>query len=123
MGQKTKQLYEFGSFTLDVEESRLLRNGQPVPLKPKVFETLLVLVENTGHVMDKEGLMERLWPDSYVEEANLKSTRQVVTRRLSGRSMLGWRCPPLRFCRPRRSNSFPGKAQRPGRCCWQACWF
>lgn len=71
MSQETKQLYEFGRFTLDVEEGRLLRDGQPVPLKPKVFETLLVLVENTGHVMDKEGLMKRLWPDSHVEESNL----------------------------------------------------
>ncbi len=66
-----KQLYEFGHFTLDMEESRLLRDGQPVPLKPKVLETLLVLVENTGRVMDKEGLMKRIWPDSFVEEANL----------------------------------------------------
>jgi len=71
MARKLSSCTNFGSFTLDVEESRLLRDGQPVPLKPKVFETLLVLVENTGHVMDKEGLMERLWPDSYVEEANL----------------------------------------------------
>jgi len=71
MSQETKQLYEFGRFTLDVEESRLLRDGRPVPLKPKVLETLLVLVENTGHVMDKEQLMKRLWPDSFVEEANL----------------------------------------------------
>ena len=66
-----KQLYEFGSFTLDVEESRLLRDGQPVPLKPKVLETLLVLVESSGHVMDKKELMQLLWPDSFVEEANL----------------------------------------------------
>jgi DNA-binding winged helix-turn-helix (wHTH) protein/TolB-like protein/Tfp pilus assembly protein PilF len=71
MSQPMKELYEFGSFTLDVEESRLLRDGRPIPLKPKVLETLLVLVENTGHVMDKEGLMKRLWPDSFVEEANL----------------------------------------------------
>lgn len=66
-----KQLYEFGSFTLDVEESRLLRAGQPVSLKPKVLETLIVLVESSGHVMDKKELMQRLWPDSFVEEANL----------------------------------------------------
>jgi DNA-binding winged helix-turn-helix (wHTH) protein len=66
-----KQLYEFGRFTLDVEERRLLRDGQLVPLKPKVFETLLVLVENGAHVLAKEELMTRLWPDSFVEEANL----------------------------------------------------
>src|SRR6266568_35732 len=54
-----------------MEESRLLRDGLPVPLKPKVFETLLVLVENGAHVMTKDELMARLWPDSFVEEANL----------------------------------------------------
>jgi DNA-binding winged-HTH domains len=71
MSQQMKQLYEFGYFTLDPAESRLLRNGQPVPLKPKVLETLLVLIENSGHVTEKKELMQRLWPDSFVEEANL----------------------------------------------------
>src|SRR5580765_2865642 len=71
MSQQTKHLYEFGNFTLDVEESRLLRDGLPVPLKPKVLETLFVLVESSGHVIDKKELMQRLWPDSFVEEANL----------------------------------------------------
>src|SRR5712691_12625845 len=71
MSQQTKQLYEFGSFTLDMEEGRLLRDGQTVPLKPKVLETLLVLIESSGHVIDKKELMQRLWPDSFVEEANL----------------------------------------------------
>src|SRR5437660_9242075 len=71
MSQRMKELYEFGPFTLDVAEGRLLRDGQTVPLKPKVLDTLIVLVENTGHAMDKEELMKRLWPDSFVEEANL----------------------------------------------------
>ena len=71
MSQQTKPLYEFGHFTLDGTESRLLRDGQPVPLAPKVLETLIVLIENGGHVIDKKELMERLWPDSFVEEANL----------------------------------------------------
>ncbi|HEX3083792.1 MAG TPA: transcriptional regulator, partial [Pyrinomonadaceae bacterium] len=71
MSRQTKHLYEFGNFTLDVEESRLLRDGLPVPLKPKVLETLFVLVESSGHVIGKKELMQRLWPDSFVEEANL----------------------------------------------------
>src|SRR5438067_10774262 len=71
MSQQTKQLYEFGHFTLDGTESRLLRNGQPVPLAPKVLETLIALIESSGHVVDKKELMQRLWPDSFVEEANL----------------------------------------------------
>src|SRR5213078_4611093 len=71
MSQQTKELFEFGQFTLDAHERRLLRNGQPVPLKPKVIETLLVLVENCGRTTDKEELMKRLWPDTFVEDANL----------------------------------------------------
>jgi DNA-binding winged helix-turn-helix (wHTH) protein/TolB-like protein/Tfp pilus assembly protein PilF len=71
MSQQTKQLYEFGHFTLDGAESRLLRDGQPMPLAPKVLETLIVLIESSGHVVDKKELMLRLWPDSFVEEANL----------------------------------------------------
>src|SRR5713101_237149 len=66
-----RRLYEFGRFTLDVQECRLLRDGLRVPLKPKVFETLILLVENSGHMLDKDELMKRLWPDSFVEEANL----------------------------------------------------
>ena len=63
--------YEFGSFCLDVAERRLLRNGAPVPLSPKVFDTLLVLVENSGRLVAKDELMSRLWPDTFVEEATL----------------------------------------------------
>ena len=68
---KTKRLYEFGPFRLDTEESLLLRDGKPVYLKPKVLETLIVLVENRGRILTKEALMQRLWQDSFVEEANL----------------------------------------------------
>ncbi|MFN2576346.1 MAG: winged helix-turn-helix domain-containing protein [Pyrinomonadaceae bacterium] len=63
--------YEFGPFLLDPDECRLLCEGQAVPLKPKVLETLLVLVEHSGHMMDKDELMRLVWPGSFVEEANL----------------------------------------------------
>ena len=63
--------YDFGSFRLDVAERRLLRDGEPIPLAPKVFDTLLVLVENCGHLLEKDDLMTRLWPDTIVEEATL----------------------------------------------------
>jgi len=68
---KTKRFYEFGKFRLFPEEYLLIRDGKPVYLKPKVFETLLVLVENRGRILDKETLMQRLWQDTFVEEANL----------------------------------------------------
>lgn len=67
----TKRVYEFGSFRLDVEERRLSRESGLVPLTPKLFDTLLLLVENSGHLLSKDELMKRLWPDSFVEEVNL----------------------------------------------------
>ncbi|MFN2532922.1 MAG: winged helix-turn-helix domain-containing protein [Pyrinomonadaceae bacterium] len=69
--RQTKRLYEFGSFRLDPQECRLLCHEQTVPLKPKLLETLILLVENSGHMLDKDELMKRLWPDSFVEEVNL----------------------------------------------------
>src|ERR1044071_10116123 len=86
MSQQMKELYEFGRFTLDPSEGRLLRDGEPVSLKPKVLETLLVLVENTGRTMDKEELMKRLWPDSFVEEANLTVNVSNLRKVLGGSS-------------------------------------
>ena len=63
--------YRFGEFILDTEQAIVLRKGKPVPLAPKVFDTLLVLVENNGRIVTKEELMNRVWPDSFVEEDNL----------------------------------------------------
>src|ERR1043166_8420894 len=64
--------YEFGAFQLDPVK-RLLRrlDGTPVPLAPRVFDTLLYMVEHRDSVMDKEQIMEAVWPDSIVEENNL----------------------------------------------------
>src|SRR5688572_14270055 len=63
--------YRFGEFTLDADQKVLLRRGQPLLLAPKVLETLLTLVENSGRIIEKEELMKRLWPDTFVEESNL----------------------------------------------------
>jgi TolB-like protein/DNA-binding winged helix-turn-helix (wHTH) protein/Tfp pilus assembly protein PilF len=65
------RFYEFGPFRVDTVNHVLLRDGQTIPLKPKVFDTLLVLVENRARVLDKDELMSRLWPDTVVEESNL----------------------------------------------------
>src|SRR6478672_360038 len=64
--------YEFGAFQLDPVK-RLLRrlDGTPVPLTPRVFDTLLYMVEHHDSVMDKERIMEAVWPDSIVQENNL----------------------------------------------------
>jgi Tol biopolymer transport system component/DNA-binding winged helix-turn-helix (wHTH) protein len=66
-----KHLYEFGPFRINEAERVLLREDEVVPLPPKAFELLLVLVQRTGHVLSKDELMSRVWPDSIVEEANL----------------------------------------------------
>ncbi|HXG68778.1 MAG TPA: winged helix-turn-helix domain-containing protein, partial [Blastocatellia bacterium] len=67
----TKQIYEFGPFRLDAAERLLLRDGRPVPLPPKVFDTLVVLVENSGRLVEKDELLAKLWPDTFVEEATI----------------------------------------------------
>src|SRR5881409_1175576 len=71
MRQEIKHFYEFDAFVLDLHEGILLRDGRLVPLKPKTFEMLSLFVENNGHVVGKEELLRRLWPNSSVDEANL----------------------------------------------------
>jgi len=72
MIQRVKYFYEFGQFRIDEGERLLLRQGEPVPLALKVFDALLALVKNRGHVLGKETLIQELWPDTFVEESNLK---------------------------------------------------
>ena len=74
--------YRFGRFTLDTDQRVLLRDGKPLPVTPKVFETLLILVENKGRIVEKEGLMRRLWPETFVEDANLTFNIQQVRKAL-----------------------------------------
>src|SRR5262245_31704020 len=71
MNKNSRPLYELDSSRLDTREHVLLRNGQPIPLKPKIFDLLVHLVTNSGHVLMKDELMKQIWPDSYVEEHNL----------------------------------------------------
>src|SRR5215467_8810843 len=82
MGPETKRFYEFGPFRLDAEERLLARAGQPVPLAPKIIETLLVLVENRGHLVDKDELVKRVWPDAFVEEGNLNKNVSLLRKTL-----------------------------------------
>jgi TolB-like protein/Tfp pilus assembly protein PilF len=63
--------YRFGPFCMDLEERVLLREGKPVYLSPKLFETLRVLVLKQGHIVEKDELMKQIWPDAFVEEGNL----------------------------------------------------
>src|SRR5437867_4293548 len=79
---RARHIYEFGPFRLIPEERQLLRGEQAVPLTPKSFELLVVLVENSGHLIGKGELMKRIWPDSFVEEANLSVNMSALRRAL-----------------------------------------
>jgi len=83
-GQAT-HIYEFGPFRLIPEERQLLREDQPVPLTAKTFDLLVVLVENRGHLIEKGDLLKRIWPDSFVEEANLSVNMSALRRALGER--------------------------------------
>jgi len=69
--ERDDYLYQFGPFCLDASQRVLLRDGRVVPLPPKAFSTLFALVSNRGHLVEKDMLMERVWPDEFVEESNL----------------------------------------------------
>src|SRR3989440_2123907 len=77
-----KHSYKFGSFRLDPAERQLLCAGQPVALTPKCFDLLVVLVENSGHLLEKEELLGRLWPDQFVEEGNLSFNISALRKAL-----------------------------------------
>jgi len=74
--------YRFGSFRLDPAKRILLRGQKSVPLMPKAFDTLLVLVQNRERMVGKDELMKALWPDSFVEEANLPQNVAVLRKAL-----------------------------------------
>jgi DNA-binding winged helix-turn-helix (wHTH) protein/tetratricopeptide (TPR) repeat protein len=77
--QEGASVYAFGEWRLDAGQRLLFRAGTLVPLPPKVLETLLVLVEQHGRVVEKEEILSRLWPGTFVEEGNV--LRNVSTLR------------------------------------------
>lgn len=74
--------YRFGPFELDVRDHRLSRDGVAVSITPKAFETLRVLIERVGHLVEKEDLMREIWPGSFVEEANLAVQISTIRKAL-----------------------------------------
>lgn len=76
-------LYEFGSYQLDPPERLLLCEGQAVSLTPKAFDLLLVLVDRSGHLVEKEELLRTVWPGSFVEEGNLAVTISQLRKALN----------------------------------------
>lgn len=75
-------LYEFGPFRIDASQYQLFHNNEAVPLSPKVFETLMVLVENNGRVVGKEEIIGRVWPDTFVEDSSLTQNISLLRKAL-----------------------------------------
>src|SRR5215471_21583375 len=85
MSKQPRYLYEFGPFRLDPSERMLTRGDLTLALTPKAFDTLLTLIENSRHVVTKEELMNRVWPDIYVEETNLAQHISMLRKVLGER--------------------------------------
>lgn len=83
MSLETKHFYEFANFRLDPAERVLLRDGKPLPLTPKVFHLLKLLVENHGHVVEKDLLINEIWANSFVEDGNLAVSAAMLRKSLS----------------------------------------
>ena len=84
--QTPKKLYEFGPFRVDPAKELLLRGEATVPLTPKTFQILLVLMRHSKEVVTKDELMKMIWPDTFVEEGNQTSaTSSSLVRRRPGR--------------------------------------
>lgn len=79
-------IYEFEGFRLDAAHLMLYKNEHPVSLKPKVVETLVALIERRGEIISKHELMNRLWQDSFVEEANLSQNIYLLRKTLGNRT-------------------------------------
>ena len=80
MSAQTKRAYEFGRFRIDVGERVLLCEDKPVSLTPKAFDVLMLLIESSGRIVEKDELMNRVWADSFVEEGNLKVTVSMLRK-------------------------------------------
>jgi DNA-binding winged helix-turn-helix (wHTH) protein len=75
-------VFNFGEFTFDAEERELTRNGNPIPITPRVLDTLLAFLRRPGETLTKRELMRTIWPDSFVEESNLIQNVAVLCKAL-----------------------------------------
>src|SRR5881394_375954 len=80
MDEVRPRIYRFGPFEIDFEQRLLLRAGDSVPLTPKAFDTLAVLVARQGKLVDKEELFRLVWPGTFVEENNLTQNISVLRK-------------------------------------------
>src|SRR5580658_683505 len=82
MSLQGKAVFEFGLFRVNPAERLLLREEVPVRLPPKAFDALVLLVENPGHLLEKEELLEKVWPGTFVEESNLTQHISILRKAL-----------------------------------------
>ena len=72
-----REFYEFGPFRLKPAERKLMRGNEVVVLTPKAFDVLVLLVRNSGHLLEKDELIRMLWPDSFVEEGHREGSKPL----------------------------------------------
>ena len=87
MAMQSGQLFEFGPYRLDTSERLLSRDGGPLSLTPKVFDTLVALVERSGRLVEKDELIQLVWDDEFIEESNLKNNVYAL-RKLLGQGYI-----------------------------------
>ena len=91
LSHQPNHIYEFSPYRLDATERHLWRDGKTVQLQPKVFDLLLVLVERRGRLVEKEELMNLVWPDTFVDESNVASIIWILRKTLgeNGQQFIG----------------------------------
>ena len=99
--------WEFGSFRLHTSQRLLFRDGEVVPLSRKAIDILLILIESQGQLVEKDDLMHRVWPDSFVEESNL-AVHISQLRKTLGEGGGDYRIETI----PRRGYRFVGAVER-----------
>src|SRR5215470_7770251 len=82
MRELIKESFEFKNFRLDLAERQLLLDGSSVPLTPKAFDVLTILVQRSGRLVEKEELLHLVWDDAFVEEANIARIIHTLRRTL-----------------------------------------
>lgn len=87
MVKAPNKFYDFPPYRVDATDKFLLCNGERIPLTPKAFETLLVLIERHGHIVEKNELMRLVWPDAVVEENNLNQNISAIRKALGGNAL------------------------------------
>ncbi|HEV2828419.1 MAG TPA: winged helix-turn-helix domain-containing protein [Pyrinomonadaceae bacterium] len=82
MTEETSAFYEFGRFRVKADERVLRRGEELVSLTPKAFDILLTLLENAGRIVNKDDLMKKVWPNTFVEEGNLTQNVSLLRKAL-----------------------------------------